>query len=541
MRRLAEGFLGLVLLCVVAASSYAESPYAASVKGDTSSLVSLSEDLQDGVVRRASPIRTFSALRLSFAAKGLGQIKLVLNDISYKSWNSYIQTGSGSQVDGKDVILVNGFVEGLKGKKQPVGGSLYRSGGHPRLFLVINGGKHSKRSAYVRVRLDGKKKILPARVSTLPESATDHLTCGSDGQPMAAASSGNAHAAGTTTGAAVIATDADPEYYAAYGADTNAHIATLISAASAIYRNDLGIRLRVGTQHVFSSSSGNPYTSTASGTLLSQFQNYTRANNHLGVADAYHLFSGKDFDTSIIGLAYVATVCEYPDYAFGTTQKYNPASDASIFAHELGHNFGATHDNTDAYSLMAPYVRIPGSTYFSAASKALIQSHLSGAPTCLDPVSGDDPDPEITPAPTATPDPSDPSGDPAPEASLSVSVGRKGTLDLTMTVSSVRSDCTLSLYGATSALGEGRLVSDITVSSSGTTRIRLTGLKRPARGKTSLYFWTEYDCGTDLSSSDVEEANLNVIAGRTSQKIGNILNSIVNAFSSQKKRNKRIG
>lgn len=532
-----------VVACVFSSTGVASSssPYRADIRGDVKNLSVLGDELQEGVERKFSPVRSFKPLRLSLQAPSLGRIQLVINEVSYKSWESKIQYRNRIASDAKDVLLVNGTIHTQKGQVHHVGGSIYRSKGHPHLFLVIDSQRATKRSAFLRVRLDKNQSVLEARISTLPESVIRGLDLHEDQslrdvhQPVPSIENLESDdQVGAITGVAVVATDADPEYYAAYGEDTNAHIATLVNAASAIYKNNLGIKIVVGTQHVFTDLPSSPFTATDSGILLAQFKDYTLANGQLGSADAYHLFSGKIFDAGIVGKAFVGSICSNNDYSFGVIQKYKDASDASIFAHELGHNFGATHDLTDPMSLMAPTVRTPGSLYFSEASKSLIQHHLRTSETCLDPLPLNDPDPgaEPTPIPSVIPGETD---ETVPTTRLSVRANQNGNLDMKIVVERIQSGCTIELYGAVHESGEGRLLSSFTPKQV-TTRVRIMGLKRPRIGDKSLYFWSSYVCSNGVEQSRVMEVDLSVANGQTDRRIGNILHAVNKAFNSLKAR-----
>lgn len=534
-------FTGAFLSLSYATVVVAESPYQTEVQGDKAGLHNLARELNDGAIRLASPLRAkeSSVLRLSMNAAGLGHMKILLNKVQYKSWDSYLVNSSGNTVrDPKDVILVSGHAIKRNGRKVPVGGSIYHEGNKPLLHLIINGSRAGNRSYSVKAPLNSKLNQVTAKVSSVPSSARGALGCGvnEEHDHSAHAASGLVRAAGTTSGAAVIATDADEQYTALYGASTNAHIATIVNAASAIYQNQMGISLVLGTQHAFTGTS--PYPSSDANALLTSFLTYTASNGHLGVADAYHLFSGKDFVGSTIGLAYVGVVCLYPDYAFGTTQRYHDAADASIFAHELGHNFGAGHDATDPNSLMAPYVSVPGSTYFSTASVGAIRGHLASSPTCLDATGGGGGSGGGGGvAPTPTPDPEDPT---APPVTLSASISAKTrTLKFRVDVSAING-CPIVLTASEKKNGAGTEFYSFIPTAASTT-FSVTKLVDPKTVKSYLYLSAEMRCTGISAYTDPKKVSLDGLRDKTKKKMKDIIKALVKAFSgSSSSRNKRI-
>lgn len=173
---------------------------------------------------------------------------------------------------------------------------------------------------------------------------------------------------------ATLHTYADQEFYAKYGSTTNDTILSIVNAAEAIYGEQLGVRFKIVGQTIFSISN-NLYDP---GQILSNFRNDpTTQNNQV---DLKHLFTGKDMTGATIGIAYIGTLCYSPDYSYGVTQDYY-SLDSLIFAHEVGHNFGASHSstfNTIMYPSISPYA-----TQFSQDSLNLINSHLNSFGSCL--------------------------------------------------------------------------------------------------------------------------------------------------------------
>jgi hypothetical protein len=101
-----------------------------------------------------------------------------------------------------------------------------------------------------------------------------------------------------------------------------------------------------------------------------------------------HLFTGRNIDGRVVGMAYVNAVCSRRFGASLSESTTAPSFSALIAAHEIGHSFGAPHDGESGSAcattpqdfLMAP--RINGSQQFSACSLAQMQPRLEAA-SCL--------------------------------------------------------------------------------------------------------------------------------------------------------------
>ena len=110
-----------------------------------------------------------------------------------------------------------------------------------------------------------------------------------------------------------------------------------------IYRTQLSVSLQVIYQHAWDTAD-DPYTSTAPSTLLGEFRSYWTANFSSQPYDLAHMWTGKDMDGSTIGIAYVGVVCSARSFSFGISQRYTASPGKYILtAHEIGHNFGASH------------------------------------------------------------------------------------------------------------------------------------------------------------------------------------------------------
>jgi len=234
--------------------------------------------------------------------------------------------------------------------------------------------------------------LLGVREITPDELAGVLASCGVAAPPVrleararasGAAQAGAAEAQATAAAGALLeielATEADAPFVAqAGGADlANARILAVVNAINGIYEADLGLTNRVVFQRAWSGS--DPYTTSDSNTLLSQFRSRFSADVAGGYDDA-QLFSGRDFEANVIGRAWIAATCT--SYRFGVNQGLG-LSDATLrllVAHEAGHNHGANHDTSGIMTALLD----PSVTWFSEHSRGEIGSFL-GTTSCLAP------------------------------------------------------------------------------------------------------------------------------------------------------------
>ncbi len=398
------------------------------------------------VQARASSSKTFDAIptvKVAGRIPNLGNIDARFNLRRNKTWTSLVDKRGAKYIDPIEPVLLRG--------KVAVGGGTVRQGRRvfPTAASVINnelritipgratGSRGTRQRIYtVRVLLNGSIRV-SAKVSSVPAHAFYRGACGSAVGSGSIAAAVAQHAEGhseytimpidpaTTpvgnsetgeskaTKVITISTDADPEWYAKYGESSNAVIASILNTAEAIYEAQLGIRFRLVKQHVYTQTS--PYTMTDSATLLKVFTGNPDNAANLGGSggdfheqvDLKHLFTGKDMDGSVIGIAYIGTVCAAPALAFGVTQAYVDAATPGIFAHEIGHNFGGFHDISDRSGLMYPSISIPSATRLSSVSVREISDHLSRYNGCIStelmtPRGGVPTDPTAAPQPPAS-------------------------------------------------------------------------------------------------------------------------------------------
>jgi hypothetical protein len=149
------------------------------------------------------------------------------------------------------------------------------------------------------------------------------------------------------------------------------------------YESQLGMTLEVARQF---GPTATYTTSTDSATLLDDFslKNSTNRSStfHDGVntgadlIDLYALFTGRDIDENVIGLAYLGLGCTNsdPSGAALLVQQLSRAFNPVVTAHEIGHVFSAEHASQ---GIMLAGLSEPLPTTFSSFSVSQISSHRS--------------------------------------------------------------------------------------------------------------------------------------------------------------------
>jgi hypothetical protein len=186
-----------------------------------------------------------------------------------------------------------------------------------------------------------------------------------------------------------IAIEADRQFYQWNGnsvTQTQNDITNVMNQVDFIFDRDCDVTYSVVTIIV---TTTNVYTTNDSGGLLSEFASNWNANNSAIHRDIAHLFTGRNLSGSVIGVAYLSTVCSQTN-GYGLSQSdftNNFNSRVGLTSHELGHNFSAPHCNSNSPC----YIMCSGLggcsnnlTLFSPTASAQISGFASSAP-CMPP------------------------------------------------------------------------------------------------------------------------------------------------------------
>ncbi len=137
---------------------------------------------------------------------------------------------------------------------------------------------------------------------------------------------------------------ADFEFTSANGSSTEADVIARMNIIDGIFSAQLGVQLNVNQLDTYPNNDDPFSDETDSGSLLDELSAYRNVTPEQNTNGLTHLFTGRNLDSSTVGIAYTSSVCSRR-FGVGLTQgTFNLTTDSLIAAHEVGHNFGAPHD-----------------------------------------------------------------------------------------------------------------------------------------------------------------------------------------------------
>ncbi len=173
----------------------------------------------------------------------------------------------------------------------------------------------------------------------------------------------------------------DLAFQQTFASETESQIDSILNIVEGYYINDLNIGFDRITTELLDSEQFS--TSTDPTTLLGDIQS-KKINQQLPFIKnnraIFHLVTGREFDGSTVGVAYVGTICNNNGFSSGTSQLIgnNIPLTALVIAHEIGHNFGSDHDEDSCGTgfIMAASLNASASQ-FSTCSTDSMQSTIS--------------------------------------------------------------------------------------------------------------------------------------------------------------------
>jgi hypothetical protein len=188
----------------------------------------------------------------------------------------------------------------------------------------------------------------------LPEG----FVCGNDlydlGEPVETQDNGDGSLAGATLYLVEVGSDTDFEFFVKNGSsvtNTVNDVELIWALTENVYERDVAIVFELSTI-VVRANVNDPWSdSTDSSVILNAFRNRwnSTSNDEYRIKrDVGHIFTGKNIANSVLGLATVGVVCNQ-SFAYAMVESRWTSiltGRAVVTAHELGHNFNASHCDT---------------------------------------------------------------------------------------------------------------------------------------------------------------------------------------------------
>jgi hypothetical protein len=173
-----------------------------------------------------------------------------------------------------------------------------------------------------------------------------------------------------------IALIGDTAFQQAESADPTAALLARFNIVEGIFSSQVGVLLMATDVRLMPASS-DPFTATKASTLLDQVSAFRTATPAVKARGLAHLVTGKDLDGTTAGIAYVGTLCDAKMGVSLSQQSYGTTISALIMAHELGHNFGASHDGeagTACASTGGGFIMAPSVSGYATFSQCSLDS-----------------------------------------------------------------------------------------------------------------------------------------------------------------------
>ena len=262
------------------------------------------------------------------------------------------------QADGSFLEVAPGPIRTLRGTVVELDGSqvaasLNEKGLYAKILLP-NGDRYGIEP--VAPRLAGSPAsdhVIYADDSIIPSGGTCGTTHQAPAEPIGAISGSGTVAGGLAI--AELAIDVDSDYFLSLFqshpdrvAAMEEHVNNIINAVNLQYEAEVSIRHVITSIVIRTSQETDPYYfdyTTNANSLLRQFQlQWSFGSERFIPRDVAQLFTGRDLDGNVLGIAYLGTVCFSGSHYSVTAMSFgNFGCKTDLSAHELGHSWNATH------------------------------------------------------------------------------------------------------------------------------------------------------------------------------------------------------
>jgi len=255
-------------------------------------------------------------------------------------------------------------------------------------YFVESAQKYSASAAPTDYLIYTANDVRPDITRSCADTLEEQVSAGTK-RIMPNATSGDSPAVFSPFKVVEIATEADFEYVQGVGgtaAAANQDILSIMNQVQAIYQRDIGLTFTVVFQHAWDTPN-DPYTASGDAVaVLREFTNYWNANFAASPRDVAHLWTGRNLGGPA-GVAWTGTVCSNPSGAYGISDLETMAPfRVTIPAHEIGHNFNATHCDGQAgcdNSIMVATQDPNNTSTFCPFSVNEITTYVNANSSCL--------------------------------------------------------------------------------------------------------------------------------------------------------------
>jgi len=181
----------------------------------------------------------------------------------------------------------------------------------------------------------------------------------------------------------IVALACDFDFANRYGAGSVGKMVGILNLMQTNYDNEFNHEIKFLLGPTFVASGGNPsaWNLGSINALLSTYRNWANGGGFGSTLyDVSTLWFRRSFG-GVIGLAWVRALCGGNRYNVCRDYTGNSNGLRNLQSHEVGHNFGFTHDASGSPHIMAPAVN--GSNSWSSQSKAQFRSNVPRSFSCM--------------------------------------------------------------------------------------------------------------------------------------------------------------